>query len=45
MLVLTTFKAFERDSAQSLIEKSAAIGQRWLKGIGSSETLMRPRLT
>ncbi len=31
-------------SAQSLIEKATAIGQRWLKGIGSAETLMRPRL-
>ncbi len=32
-------------SAQSLIEKTAAIGQRWLKGIGSAELLMRPRPT
>ena len=32
-------------SAQSLIEKAAAIGQRWLKGIGSAETLMRPQPT
>ncbi|MEO7934738.1 MAG: hypothetical protein ABIR27_00615 [Dokdonella sp.] len=32
-------------SAQSLIKKAAAIGQRWLKGIGSAELLMGPRLT
>ena len=33
------------DSAQSLIEQRAAIGQQWLKGIGNAESLMRPRLT
>ena len=32
-------------SAQSLIEKAAVIGQRWLKGIGSAETLTRPQPT
>lgn len=32
-------------SAQSLIAKAAAIGQSWLKGIGSAETLMRLRPT
>ncbi len=32
-------------SAQSLIAKAAAIGQSWLKGIGSAESLMRLRLT
>ena len=30
-------------SAQSLIEKAAAMGQQWLKGIGRVQTLMRPR--
>ena len=28
-------------SAQSLIEKAAAIGQSWLKGIGSAQALLR----
>ena len=32
-------------SAQFLIEKAAAIGQQWLKGIGSAEMLMRPQPT
>ncbi len=32
-------------SAQSLIAKAAAIGQSWLKGIGSAESLMRLRPT
>ena len=32
-------------SAQSLIEKAAAIGQRWLKGVGSAEKQMRPQPT
>ena len=32
-------------SAQSLIAKAAAIGQGWLKGIGSAESLMRLRPT
>ena len=32
-------------SAQSLIAKAAAIGQSWLKGIGSAESLMRLRST
>ncbi len=31
--------------AQSLIAKAAAIGQSWLKGIGSAESLMRLRPT
>ena len=30
-------------SAQSLIAKAAAIGQSWLKGIGSAKLLMRLR--
>lgn len=29
-------------SAQALIEMSAAIGQTWLKGIGSAQRLRRP---
>ena len=32
-------------SAQSLIEKAAAMGQHWLKGIGRAETLMRSQPT
>ena len=32
-------------SAQSLIAKAAAIGQSWLKGIGSAESMMRLRQT
>ena len=32
-------------SAPSLIAKAAAIGQSWLKGIGSAESLMRLRPT
>ena len=32
-------------TAQSLIAKAAAIGQSWLKGIGTAETLMRLRPT
>ena len=28
-------------TAQSLIEKAAAIGQSWLKGIGSAQSLLR----
>ena len=30
-------------SAQCLIEKAAAMGQQWLKGIGRVQTLMRPQ--
>jgi REP element-mobilizing transposase RayT len=30
-------------SAQALIEKAAAIGQGWLKGIGNAQRLMRPQ--
>ena len=32
-------------SAQSLIAKAAAIGQRWLKGIGTAESLIRLKPT
>jgi hypothetical protein len=32
-------------SAQALIEKAAAIGQGWLKGIGSAQRLLRPQET
>ena len=30
-------------SAQALIEKAAAIGQGWLKGIGTAQRLLRPQ--
>jgi hypothetical protein len=30
-------------SAQALIEKAAAMGQGWLKGIGSAQRLLRPQ--
>ena len=30
-------------SAQALVEKAAAIGQSWLKGIGHAQRLMRPQ--
>lgn len=32
-------------SAQSLIAKAAAIGQSWLKGIGTAESLIRLKPT
>ncbi len=30
-------------SAQALIEKATALGQGWLKGVGSAQRLLRPR--
>ena len=30
-------------SAQALIEKAAAMGQGWLKGIGNAQRLLRPQ--
>ena len=30
-------------SAQALIEKAAAMGQGWLKGLGSAQRLLRPQ--
>jgi hypothetical protein len=30
-------------SVQALIEKAAAMGQGWLKGIGTAQRLLRPQ--